>query len=401
MAFRKKLLDIPDAAVKIRIHYEYAACSASCLLQQFVRVLPMHPAHNRTLDSATAPASAATTAGSAQSSALTAVVAVMLLMLVCTIFAHCLRNPTVGRGSAAVLPQPRAETADQRAVAPPAWQPDKHYFVRLAKNFRDRTQDLVELSALRMELYFSEKQQGVAPFCEDVNGYRSTGRFVLSHVPWLDPNQWKNRTLHSFRKHLFSAEQLSAQFESEIQNFQLILRQRFAESVTETNTALMLELGPDIAAQLPVAEEVEQALFRSLQSSTEVQQQMLQSALTTEIASQIVSAVAFRIVRTASGTAVGAAATPATAGISLAAGILFDQLVSTIWNWYSDPQGELQAKLLAHLTDLQQTVIGDSDNPEAGSLCHGLQTIRQGMLDSVLTLHNQQVAHTSAGASVR
>jgi hypothetical protein len=320
--------------------------------------------------------------GTVQSSALTAVI-IVLLLLVNASFAYGLQSPPV----AGAVPQ-QAVTAAEGAVTPPVWRPDDDYWRRVATNFNHRTKWLVEYTLKDMELYFSEKRNGVVPFCADVNGYRSTARFIMSNLPFMDPDQWTKRTQHSMKKHIFSAEGLDQQLKKTIQDFVENMLTEYSAAVEEVN-ADVLELGPAIRPQLPVAEKVQQVMDLTVRSSSEVLQHHLPLALTSDIASQILSAVAVRIIQTSSGKAVGATVTSASLGLSLVAGILFDKLAGIILDWYSDPQGTLEAKLEAHLVQLELDVISNKDKPAVGSLRHTLQILRTQMYDNLLTQNEQ------------
>ena len=84
---------------------------------------------------------------------------------------------------------------------------------------------------------------------------------------------------------------------------------------------------------------------------------------------EVLTQVAIRLGVSAGILGTGAASSWATLGIGLVVGIVIDQIVMTIWNSWSDPEGKLVDSLNQQL-DLMQRIICDGDQDTKGLAQH-------------------------------
>jgi len=88
---------------------------------------------------------------------------------------------------------------------------------------------------------------------------------------------------------------------------------------------------------------------------------MLASEIATVVAVRVGAAIAARMASTGTIAAFSTGSSPYTLGLSIVAGIIIDQIVTWVWDWYADPKGNLSKKLNE---TLDQMSVGAIDGTE-------------------------------------
>ena len=129
---------------------------------------------------------------------------------------------------------------------------------------------------------------------------------------------------------------------------------------------MLIEIRADIAG-LPELEQIqsmgtdafetrfEQALSQASEVVSDDLSSTIESQLVSLVAGEVMAQVAVRMGVSAGVLSTGAASGWATFGVGLVAGVVVDQIVTRIWDWWSEPEVELSfqiSKQLAMVHDL-------------------------------------------------
>jgi hypothetical protein len=80
------------------------------------------------------------------------------------------------------------------------------------------------------------------------------------------------------------------------------------------------------------------------------------------ITGEVLTQVATRLGVSAGILGTGAASSWATFGIGLVVGIIVDQIVAWVWDWYADPTGTLAGQLGTRLDGVNRLIVDGSDD---------------------------------------
>ena len=239
-------------------------------------------------------------------------------------------------------------------------------------------QGLADRGYPAIEILFSKAYNNVPAFADSILGFQSKWKLVLDKLPWNDKDRHDRFLKDQFEEHIFS----SAELESAV-------RQAVAErlnQVRDIESQMLIGIRADIEG-LPELAQIEsldaselelrfqQAIAQASQVVSQDLSSNIESQLISLVAGEVMAQVAIRMGVSAGILSTGAASGWATLGIGLIAGILVDQLVTRIWDWWSEPEVELQyqvSKQLSSVHDLickgEQGPPDTSDRPSASGL---------------------------------
>lgn len=210
---------------------------------------------------------------------------------------------------------------------------------------------------------FKQARKGTRPFAEAALSWSSKWRLMVDCLPGTRGDRHSTFMRESFERHVFSGQALSRQIEGAIAEFQRMQQ--------DIENQVLIDLGADLESLKlqtgpPVSKEELQQRIQSLlqQAAQEAGKDTLYDVLqftASEIAAQIVLNVAARLGISTAIVGAGTSASWATFGASIAVGIVIDWIVTTIWDWWADPTGELAAKIDGQLKQLQSELI---DGPQ-------------------------------------
>lgn len=103
------------------------------------------------------------------------------------------------------------------------------------------------------------------------------------------------------------------------------------------------------------------------------------------IMAKISASIAAKMAASGAISAVAAPSAPVTFGLSFVVGIVLDQMISWVWDWYADPKGDLVKKLNNTIEELRQAVVEGADGPLDAN---GLPGPRQPGLKEILNQIN-------------
>lgn len=213
--------------------------------------------------------------------------------------------------------------------------------------------------------FFDRANSGSRGFAEDVLGWGSKMRLVADHVPFTEKGRHDRFVRASFEKHLFSADDLQKllvqcveQYTNEVENIEnqmlVAIRADIADLPDHHLASLMDSQSLD--------EQIQAAFNQAIASTQNGLQGDAAALIASQIAQKLLTRIAVRLGASASILSVGAAGAPISMGLSLLAGVILDQIVSYVWDWWADPTGQLSTQFQSKLDQIRSLVVdGDSE----------------------------------------
>ena len=225
-------------------------------------------------------------------------------------------------------------------------------------------------------------------FSEVALSLGSNWRLAKDYVPFTAGGEHEAYLRDQFEELVLSSEDL----EREIR---LVIDASLREMV-RLEGQLFIELRADLE-DLPssmragevsdgqMRQALEQAIRAAATQSSSDFRGAVGQQLVSLIAGEVLAHTAVRLGVSAGILSVGAGAGWATFGVGLVAGILVDSLVSTVWNFWSDPEQDLTRQIQAKLNRMRSLLLeGDSDHPGLRPRLVGLAQERSKAIESVL-----------------
>ncbi len=217
-----------------------------------------------------------------------------------------------------------------------------------------------------LEEFFKEVRRRIPRFATEALGFHSKWRCMADHLPFVRGDH--SGFLQSrFREHLFSPEQLQQVIEQVVRSF-------LAE-LDSVDSRLLVDVRADLSDLPPVLplhqlddarleESFQQILKRIHEDVVTDASRNVGQTVVSLVTGEVLTRVALRMGISASVLGGGAASSLGTLGIGFAVGLIVDQLVSVIWDWWADPRGQLAAELDHRFQDLRRLLVdGDHEQP--------------------------------------
>lgn len=221
------------------------------------------------------------------------------------------------------------------------------------QNSESEIQGLAEQGYPAIEIIFGKAFDNVPAFADSILGFQSKWKLVLDKLPWNDKDRHDRFLKDQFEEHLFSSEELESAVRQAVK--ERLNQVRDIESQMLIGIRADIEGLPELAQIESLdASELELRFQQAIAQASQVVSQDLSSNIESQlislVAGEVMAQVAIRMGVSAGILSTGAASGWATLGIGLVAGILVDQLVTRIWNWWSEPEVELQYQVSKQLS---------------------------------------------------
>jgi hypothetical protein len=212
--------------------------------------------------------------------------------------------------------------------------------------------------------FFADVKQRTPDFADDVLGWGSKWRFVADKTPFTKGGRHAAFLRRAFEQHLFKPDELRRAIEQAVRGY--------GDDLTAIENRMLVRISEDLN-DLPAAELPEfaghETLLAAYEAALERAMERVGDDVTADVATQIVSLVAGEALTqvaarwgvSAGILGVGAGSSWATLGAGVVIGLIADQLVSWIWDWWADPRGSLAAELNEKLDDLHELIVDGGD----------------------------------------
>jgi hypothetical protein len=229
---------------------------------------------------------------------------------------------------------------------------------------QDRTRELTEKGFPAIDPLFVRAHDAVLPFSKECMGWRSKWTLVLDAMPFSEGKQHDAFLKNEFERRIFSSDDLEQAIEQTIVDFLTEVRNIESEMLVAMRADIQGLPAFDAITALD-RQQLEQRFQQAIaEASGAVGADLnadIHSQVVSLIAGEVLAQVAVRLGVSAGILGTGAASGWATLGVGLIAGLIIDQLVCRIWDWWADPDVELAVQLAGKLSALQQLICeGDS-----------------------------------------
>jgi hypothetical protein len=218
--------------------------------------------------------------------------------------------------------------------------------------------------------FFAQAKRGTPGFAKQVLGWGSKWRLVADKMPFTRTDRHAQFLRKAFHDRLFTPDALTKVIEQTVKGY--------GGSVSGIENRMLVRLRSDVSdlppSMLPAFgddAQLRQAFDRALAQATERVGADLRADVGREtmslVAGEVMTMVAVRLGVSAGILSVGAGSSWATFGIGAVVGLVVDQAVTWVWNWWRDPAGDLTTKMNAKLDEIR-TLIVDGDGRGAPGL---------------------------------
>lgn len=217
-----------------------------------------------------------------------------------------------------------------------------------------------------IEVLFGKAFENVPSYSQSILGWKSKWNLILDKLPGNDKDRHEQFLKQQFEQKIFSPQQLEAAVNQAVR--ERLLQVRDIENQMLIRLRADIEGLPELAhIDSQSASEFESRLQSALLQASEVVSEDLssniESQLVSLLAGEVMAQVAIRLSVSAGILSTGAASSWATLGIGLVAGVVIDQIVTRIWDWWSEPEAELSLQISKQLTLVHDLICkGDSDS---------------------------------------
>lgn len=268
-----------------------------------------------------------------------------------TVVGYEVATPTkVAVPDAAVFARPHLDTAD----------------ARIEKSLDDQIE--------KLRLFFEKSKRNVPTFVNDSLGWNSKYHMTRDLVPFSSGGRHATYIRNSFNANVFRAHDLEQEISQAVS--------AFIADMESIESKMLVDVQVDID-DLPLLNQLQsnhedkiRAHFdEAMKNGIAASHGDVRTMIGTEFASQVTAFILRKVIASlcVSGAVlgVGSAGAPGTFGATLVAGLVIDVVISSIWDWVSNPRGELAAKVNQQIDQISHVIrIGDGSTPGLkGQLC--------------------------------
>lgn len=211
-----------------------------------------------------------------------------------------------------------------------------------------RCEELRREGVEQLDRYFRDMKKQTPEFAEIALSWTSKWKLSCDFVPFTSKDRHRRFMEQAFREHLFSKEGVESKL-TEIVRAHL---QEIKGLEDEMLIKIRIDLN-DLPEFTPLKQsdtkEMQTIFAKAMDQTIGGAEGSLRDEIAKVIVSEMVGAIVARVVARlgVSGAVLGTGAATSwnTLGISLVIAVVVDQVISTVWDWYADPMGELVRSL--------------------------------------------------------
>jgi hypothetical protein len=212
--------------------------------------------------------------------------------------------------------------------------------------------------------FFKTAKKGAPDFADRVLSFGSKWRLVADHVPFSRGGRHEKFLRVQFEENVFRPSQLGETIEQAVAGYLAHLRSIESEMLVKVRADVADFPETYVVAQLDEDDlhaRYDEALSDALAATAGDLRSDVAGQVVSLIAGEVLTQVATRLGVSAGILGTGAAASWATFGIGVVVGLIVDQIVAWVWDWYADPTGTLARQLDARLDDMNRLIVDGSD----------------------------------------
>lgn len=257
-----------------------------------------------------------------------------------------------------------ASTSTAKTSTPAEPRPDPAQLARPHLDWAAAESERAIEEALRpIRTFFRDSKKQTADYAADLLGFRSKMKLVWDTLPLTEkvhPTFVRTR----FEEKIFKPADLEKIVEQTVFGY--------LQQVAGIEGEMLVRLRTDMADfpdSYPIVgldrsvlkKSYEDALAVALEASGDDLTHTGSELLVSTVAGEVLTIVALRIGVSAGILGAGGATGTVTLGVGVVVGLIVDQVVSFVWDWYADPQGNLAATLNSKLDDMSLLIVSGPD----------------------------------------
>jgi hypothetical protein len=231
----------------------------------------------------------------------------------------------------------------------------------------EKTQLLAQQGYPAIETIFSKAFDNVPKYAQTILGWSSKWKLVLDNLPGNDKDRHEKYLKEQFERQIFTSGELESAVKQAVR--ERIVQVRDIENQMLVALRADIEGLPELALFDALRAEAFETRFEHVraQASELVSEDLssnIESQLVSLVAGEVMAQVAIRMGVSAGILSTGASSGWATFGVGLVAGVVIDQLVTRIWDWWSEPQEELSYQLAKQLSVVHDLICQGDEKSE-------------------------------------
>jgi hypothetical protein len=235
----------------------------------------------------------------------------------------------------------------------------------------DKSLAAIDPITSNVHMQINQFKRNTRAFADDALGWRSKWNLVQDFVPFSSGDNHEQYIRKLFEEKIFRIDDINRIIGQSIE--------RYLAEVRSIENQMLVELRADVAdlpSSSPLAQMDEGQLQRSYADAITAAMAAVGNDLKSRAGNMIVSEITYQVMahlatRLGISSAIltgGSLGAPYTFGITVVAGLIIDQIVSNIWNWWSDPSGDMARELNLMIDKIDRSVVG---SPKNGQGLHG------------------------------
>ena len=222
---------------------------------------------------------------------------------------------------------------------------------------------VIEEHVKALDTFFADSKKSTRAFAGEALSWSSKWRLAADYVPFTNGDRHQKFIREQFEEHVFKPAQLEEAVKQVVKSF--LTNMRSIES------KMLVDLRADVSdfpTTYPLAElddkrlqeSYDQALSHAIAATGSDLRGDIATQLVSIIAGEVLTQVAVRLGVSAGILGTGAASGWATLGIGVVVGLIVDQIVAWVWDWWADPKGSLAADLDKKLDEMNRLIVDGS-----------------------------------------
>lgn len=260
---------------------------------------------------------------------------------------------TLSTDSSSILPAPKTSDSSSRSID---WEEiaSPHLLrcqQRVSLASQSHTEPIVDL--------LNRAQIKVPKFSKTALSFASKWRLIADSVPYTKGDRNEIYLREEFESIVLRSSDLEEAIQESIASF--------LQEIRSIENQMLVELRADLddfpqvdwskwKDDATLREQFDIAIATAMESSNTDFKNAVGSQLISLIAGEVLTQVAVRVGVSAGILGTGAASGWATLGIGVVAGIVIDQVVSTVWKYWDNPETELTEQIQSQLSNLQRLI---------------------------------------------
>jgi hypothetical protein len=212
-----------------------------------------------------------------------------------------------------------------------------------------------------IDRFFDEVKGRTPRFAEQILGWSSKWRLVSDKLPFTRTDRHARFLDKTFRDELFSPEQLTDAIDGVIRDY--------TDAVAGIENRMLVRIRADVGdlepAALPPAfadeTKLRAAFDEAMHAALDRTRADLRADVTREavslVAGEVLTMVAVRLGVSGGILAAGAGSSWATFGVGLVVAVIVDQIVTWVWEWWRDPQGDVTRTMNTKLDEIRRLIV--------------------------------------------